>query len=286
MRKGTVCCFAFLGIFVLFFVISVCGAYGLGSGDSLIVADFFGMPGDTVVDSVIAVNPYPLEGFDFRLVYDSTLLTPLVVSPTARTDYFLTWEPTLSGNGWLYLMAFTDDLYGGGSRPPLPAGEGAVAYIVFLVSSDAEIDSVCDIKFESAPHQNNSFVDTSFKWIFPSLRDGQFTVGPSGVDDIRDCLKPNSFSLGQNYPNPFNSTTAISYQLSAISNQLSAVTLRVYNIAGQLVKTLIDERQGTGNHSVLWDGRDEKGEMVGSGVYIYRLRVGSEVLSKKMVLLK
>jgi len=293
MRKGTVRCFTFFNIIVLFFVISACGAYGLGSGDSLIVADFFGMPGDTVVDSVIAVNPYPLEGFDFRLVYDSTLLTPLVVSPTARTDYFLTWVPTLSGNGWLYLMAFTDDLYGGGSRPPLPAGEGAVAYIVFLVSSDAEIDSVCDIKFESAPHQNNSFVDTSFKWIFPSLRDGQFTVGPSGVDNTTDCIMPNSFSLSQNYPNPFNATTAISYQQSAISNQLSAdggrssaVTLRVYNIAGQLVRTLVDERQGVGNHSVLWDGKNGEGEEVGSGVYIYKLRVGDRVFSRKMVLLR
>ncbi len=293
MIRKAVGIFVFLSFFVLSFFVFGYGAVELDGGDSLIVADFSGMPGDTVVDSVVAVNPYPLKGFDFRVVYDSTLLIPLVVSPTPRTDYFLTWEPELSQNGWLYLIALTDGLYGG-TRPPMESGRGAIAYLVFLVSSDAESGQVSEIKFESAPPKNNSFVDTSFKWILPSLKNGRFTVGPSGVGNGSDCFIPHSLSLSQNYPNPFNSTTAISYavpstgQLSVVSQ--SHITLRVYNIAGQLVRTLVDEGQGPGVYSVSWDGRDVQGHEVGSGVYFYRLKVEGDGLkvseTRRMILLR
>jgi len=298
MRNGRVRCFTFLNIFVLFFVLSAYGGYGLGSGDSLIVADFFGMPGDTVVDSVIAVNSVLLLGFSFRLVYDSTLLTVISIDRAPRTDYFLSWAPTL-GKGWLYHYCFASGPGPGQDRPPLSPGRGSVAYITYVVASTADSGQACVIEFQSdpgPPPRYTTFVDTLYNQILPpllGLKDGQFIVGHSGVGNSLNCFNPVSFSLSQNYPNPFNATTAISYQQSAISNQLSAdggrpsaVTLRVYNIAGQLVRTLIDEKQGAGDHSVLWDGRNGKGEMVGSGVYLYRLRVGSEILSRKMVLLR
>jgi hypothetical protein len=292
MKRRTISGFTFLSFFVLSFFVYGYGAGGRDGGDSLIVADFSGMPGDTVVDSVTAVNTVPLEGFTFRVVYDTSLLIPLVVSPAARTDYFLTWDATIGADGWLYLIALTDDLFGG-TRPPLPAGRGLVAYIVFLVSSDADSGQFCDVKFENSPPQVNSFVDTLTIEFSPSLKNGRFTVDPSGVDNFSECLKPSYLFLAQNYPNPFNSTTAISYQVSAISNQFlangrhrTAVTLRVYNIAGQLVKVLVDGRQNPGVYSVVWDGRNAQGQDVGSGIYLYMLRVGDRVFSRKMVLLR
>jgi len=298
MRKGTVRCFTFLGIFVLFFVISAYGAGELDGGDSLIVANFSGMPGDTVVDSVIAVNSVLLLGFSFRLVYDSTLLTVISIDRAPRTDYFLSWAPTL-GKGWLYHYCFASGPGPGQDRPPLSPGRGSVAYITYVVASTADSGQTCVIEFQSDPGpplRYTTFVDTLYNEILPpllGLKDGQFIVGHSGVGNSLNCFKPVSSSLSQNYPNPFNSNTAISYQLSAIRDQLSAdggrpsaVTLRVYNIAGQLVRTLVDERQGAGNHSVLWDGKNGEGEKVGSGVYIYKLRVGDRVLSRKMVLLR
>jgi len=97
---------------------------------------------------------------------------------------------------------------------------------------------------------------------------------------------PEAISLSQNYPNPFNSATAISYRLSAINGQQTAVHLWIYNTTGQLVRTLVDERQGTGVHSGVWDGRNAQGQEVGSGIYLYRLKVGDRVLSRKMVLLR
>ncbi len=98
------------------------------------------------------------------------------------------------------------------------------------------------------------------------------------------------FALLQNYPNPFNSTTAISYQLSGVSYQQSAVSLKIYNILGQEVKTLVDEELAGGNYRVLWDGRNDSGKEVSSGVYFCRLKVKGERLkvqrTKKMMLIR
>jgi len=94
------------------------------------------------------------------------------------------------------------------------------------------------------------------------------------------------FSLEQCYPNPFNSTTAISYQLSAVSGPQSAVSLKIYNIWGQEVRTLVDERQTAGNYQIPWDGEDSLGKGVSSGIYFYRLQVGDFVKTRKMILLR
>ncbi len=114
--------------------------------------------------------------------------------------------------------------------------------------------------------------------------DGRLIYGKVSSESVN----PGVFALSQNYPNPFNSTTAISYQLSVVSQ--SHITLRVYNIAGQLVRTLVDEGQGPGVYSVSWDGRDVQGHEVGSGVYFYRLKVEGDGLkvseTRRMILLR
>jgi hypothetical protein len=94
---------------------------------------------------------------------------------------------------------------------------------------------------------------------------------------------PSKFDLGQNYPNPFNPTTTIKYQLANQAN----VTLRIYSITGQLIRTIVDGvQQQPGYYSVIWDGLNNSGQQVASGVYIYRLEAGSFVSMKKMLLLK
>lgn len=88
--------------------------------------------------------------------------------------------------------------------------------------------------------------------------------------------------LGQNYPNPFNPTTVIGYELP----NPGFVSLRVYDVRGVQVRTLVEENRGTGPQAVMWDGRDNNGATVASGVYVYRLRFGDELLSRKLLLLK
>jgi hypothetical protein len=98
----------------------------------------------------------------------------------------------------------------------------------------------------------------------------------------------DSASLEPNYPNPFNETTALVYNLPAIGAQPAPVRLTVYNILGQEIKSLTNERQQPGRHIVYWDGTDQQGQPVASGIYLYRLEVsGIEfVKSGKMILMK
>ncbi|NIT59420.1 MAG: T9SS type A sorting domain-containing protein [Aliifodinibius sp.] len=88
--------------------------------------------------------------------------------------------------------------------------------------------------------------------------------------------------MHQNYPNPFNPETTIKYSLPAQSK----VTLKIYNILGEEIRTLVDEVQTLGAKTVSWDGRDNHGKQVSSGIYIYSLKTSKTVLSKKMFLIR
>jgi flagellar hook assembly protein FlgD len=94
---------------------------------------------------------------------------------------------------------------------------------------------------------------------------------------------PKAFALDQNYPNPFNPTTTIHYQLPTDQQEVS---LRIYDIAGQVVRELVKGPQATGTYSVVWDGRNARGATAGNGVYFYQLRSGTFNTVHKMLLLK
>ena len=104
----------------------------------------------------------------------------------------------------------------------------------------------------------------------------------TGVSDENSASRPAAISLSQNYPNPFNPSTIIVYTVPTRSN----VRLDLFNILGQNVRTLVDESKPAGEYKAVWDGRDNRGQPVSTGVYLYRLRVGETVLTRKMLLLK
>lgn len=103
-------------------------------------------------------------------------------------------------------------------------------------------------------------------------------------EDMESCSITN-FALEQNYPNPFNPVTTIRYAVSGSQIPLHT-TLTIYNVMGQKVRTLIDEPKSAGNYEVIWDGKDENGQSVASGIYFYRIRAGDFTATKKMVILK
>lgn len=117
--------------------------------------------------------------------------------------------------------------------------------------------------------------------------DGYVYAGSSGHGVFRTSLStpveevargvPHGYEMSQNYPNPFNPTTAISYRLSAVGH----VTLRVYDVLGREVATLVNSRQTAGEHSVVFDSRN-----LSSGVYIYELTANNFISVKKMLMLK
>jgi len=108
---------------------------------------------------------------------------------------------------------------------------------------------------------------------------GQFLdVEITGAEE----LIPKEYALFQNYPNPFNPTTTIRYALP----ERQDVKIEIYNILGQKVRTFEIKNQPAGFHQVLWDGRNRNNHMVASGLYIYRIKAGDFVASKKMLLIR
>ncbi|MDD4052426.1 MAG: T9SS type A sorting domain-containing protein, partial [candidate division Zixibacteria bacterium] len=98
---------------------------------------------------------------------------------------------------------------------------------------------------------------------------------------------PYKIHLDQNYPNPFNPVTRISYVITpGAGPRVDRTRLEVFNVLGQKVATLVDRDEAPGQYSVVWDGRDERGESAASGMYFYRLSRGSHATTQKMILLK
>jgi hypothetical protein len=110
--------------------------------------------------------------------------------------------------------------------------------------------------------------------------DGTFEYS-NEVEVVVD-FTPKEYALSQNYPNPFNPETKIQYQLPQAGN----VTIKIYNALGQEVKTLVNEQAEAGSYYVTWDGTDDIGIKVTSGVYLYRIQAGEFVQTKKMVITK
>jgi len=93
---------------------------------------------------------------------------------------------------------------------------------------------------------------------------------------------PTTTALLGNYPNPFNPSTTFRYGLA----EPQQVSLRIYNTLGQLVRTVVNDFQAEGYHEAVWDGRNETGSTVASGIYVYRMTAGSLVETRKMLLMK
>ena len=104
---------------------------------------------------------------------------------------------------------------------------------------------------------------------------------------VKTVEEPETYSLAQNFPNPFNPETDIRYGIANVGSR-AHVTLRIFNILGQEVRALVNEVQERGVYTVTWDGRDNPGNLVPSGVYLYRLTVNHGLWSetKRMVLMR
>ncbi|MEL1231181.1 MAG: FlgD immunoglobulin-like domain containing protein [Candidatus Neomarinimicrobiota bacterium] len=98
----------------------------------------------------------------------------------------------------------------------------------------------------------------------------------------QDLTLPKTYALHQNYPNPFNPETKIGYDLA----DESMVSLKVYDMKGTLVKTLLNENQSSGHKTIKWDGTSDLGQKVSAGLYLYRIQTESFASTKKMALLK
>ena len=105
-------------------------------------------------------------------------------------------------------------------------------------------------------------------------------------DDDNDAAKegslPKDYALYQNHPNPFNAETVIRFQLP----EASRAVVRIFNTLGQEIRTLVDAQYEVGYHSVRWDSKDNNGNSVSSGLYLYQLRAGTFSQIKTMILIR
>jgi len=102
------------------------------------------------------------------------------------------------------------------------------------------------------------------------------------IEKGNDGVIPEDFALYNNHPNPFNPSTILHYDVS----ETREVLIEVYNILGQKIKTLVDAVESPGHHEVEWNGTDENGYRVSSGIYLYHMQAGDFNQSKKMMLMK
>ncbi|MCI0331410.1 MAG: FG-GAP-like repeat-containing protein [candidate division Zixibacteria bacterium] len=128
--------------------------------------------------------------------------------------------------------------------------------------------------------KQNLRLEPAYRFIASKDRHFELTVAPKTAGQV--ALLPTKYDLHQNLPNPFNPQTLIKYDLPEAAN----VRLEVFNLLGQKVATLVNRYEAAGSKSVVWDGTDERGAKVSSGVYFYKLVAGDYVATKKMMLVK
>lgn len=168
---------------------------------------------------------------------------------------------------------------------PAANGGNTVANLHFKLD-DPTLQSVEIGTFASAdPSHELMFVYNEYVDGVPHVRDltPEFVGGQISLNARTPNLAlPTEFTLSQNVPNPFNPSTQVSFALPTAAK----VNLSIYNVLGQHVKTLVDTDMRAGYQTVTWDGTDNTGHTVASGVYFYKLNAGDFTATKKMLMLK
>ena len=163
---------------------------------------------------------------------------------------------------------------------PVVAGAVALYFERFPRATNREVWRALT---ESAVSDEFTGETPNFDWGYGKLDVAAFLQEPpTAVAAEAGEVRPAGFVLEQNYPNPFNGRTTITYELP----KPGAVELTLYDLLGQPVRRLVSEYQVAGSHRIAWDGADEKGNPVASGVYLYRLKAGNRQRARRLVLVR
>ncbi|MBN2461485.1 MAG: T9SS type A sorting domain-containing protein [Candidatus Cloacimonetes bacterium] len=177
-----------------------------------------------------------------------------------------------------------------GDENYFPELEGMIPEYVYISEEIEYVDEnlgrihmffLDDYSYGSFVGQNNHGLQNGGDLTYATLL-VNFDFEPMQFTSNDNKIVQSSLKLYQNYPNPFNPVTNIKFSLKTADH----VTLEVFNIKGQKVRTLVNDYRSSGDYQVTWDGRDEKYSPVNSGLYLYKLRVGKETSTRKMLLLK
>jgi len=139
-----------------------------------------------------------------------------------------------------------------------------------------------DDDYGSAAGQTDGGGDLTYSALRYAALDLEFQEEFTGSSSDDVTVTPNAELLGQNYPNPFNPTTSIAYNMLEEGN----ISIEVFNIKGQKVKTLINEHMTIGDYTIVWEGTNDNNQKVSSGIYFYKMKSGNYSSTKKMILMK
>jgi parallel beta-helix repeat protein len=155
-------------------------------------------------------------------------------------------------------------------------------------AGDNNASGLVSFDFDGNPRIVDEFVDIGAYEYQGGSKGGNAKIASSDTNSNKLHLPaetPKEFGLSQSYPNPFNPTAVIEFTIGS-DHPSNHITLKVYNITGQLVKTLVDEEKSLGTYTVTWDGRNNSNEEVASGIYFYELKSNNLKETKRMVLIK
>lgn len=237
-------------------------------GDSHEVAvRFTPEPGDTLVEAALTIRSndpatpeavVTLQGSSAQVAVE--LISFAAVGKVGAVA--LDWEFTADSTPGLI----------GISRHTEPYAAGAVEIASIIVETTSPTFQFADDSVENDL--------TYFYWLVVYDTDGStVTFGPVSAIPIP---RPENFSLSQNYPNPFNPVTTISYAVP----HSGPISLKVYAVTGQLIRTLVEDHRELGYYDIQWDGTTDNGQTVASGIYYYQLRAGDYQHTKRMTLMK
>jgi len=241
------------------------------------------LPGTPVVMNVYIVNDENLGGFSIPLAfpdsvthYDITLDSiSFVGTRSTAASYKSDTSSIVNAKNRVIVFA----IWFGGDLTPGNVASGPVAKLYFTTGSSW--DSTLSVPVDSitwSSGQGLEFVPSATGIGFIPV----FWKGALEVREVNTPSIPTVFSLSQNYPNPFNPKTLIRFTLP----KDSWVNMEVYNILGQRVKTLVNEKLTAGVKEVEWDSKGDNGLEVASGIYFYRIKADDFSDIKKMVMLK
>jgi hypothetical protein len=279
----------------LSFTVGMLAAYQVfaqdpGSPDSIVVENTAADHGDTLVTvRISAVTDDPVAFYNLPLVFDAplggfVLDTSYVVSdPPLLSLWDEVYYDYVEAQEFIRMFGFWDT--GGEDNPPMNTGNERIGIleIVFGVEEDTP-DQYVTIGQTDDPVGGSVTLGLSdgLTGFVPAFVPGVITYGnPTGVRGNGDAL-PGLLALRQNYPNPFNPRTTIEFWLP----EGDYVTLSIYNLLGQEVRKLADGAHEAGYHVVVWEGKDDAGVDVPSGVYFCKLLMGTEFRTTKMVLIR
>jgi hypothetical protein len=225
---------------------------------TLTYADDAGLDTGNYEYYVTAIYTDPAGESDPSNIESVEIILPIPQNAEATYNYpmvVVTWNPISDGRDFVIYNVYRDGVQVGTATntmypdPDLPSGE-------YTYNITAEFDGGYESDFSND--------------------------APVVVTESDNILIPVRTELTGNYPNPFNPETKIKFSL----NKDSDVSIKIYNIKGAVVRTLVNGEMNAAYHEIIWDGKDNAGKQVGSGVYFYKMKAEKYTATKKMILMK